>query len=227
MEPFPPQRAGVTGSDERTEPSALVVDLPADHAVLTVRDEIDCSTAAIGPRVLVLDLSAVTYSGSVGPAVLLEAADVLSQRSSAPHPFRVVVDETGPVIRPIRIGGVQPALHRRAGAVPLRTAPTRGGATRCPPRCICGTRLAVGSVARRVLALIIATAVRTTRQTRARPAPTRARAGDHEGLDGGECGAACARHGCPRPGVLRPHPAGRDRRVAIRSGAPPAQGSNR
>ncbi len=78
-----------------------------------------------------------------------------------------------------------------------------------------------------VLALIIATAVRTTPQTRVRPVPTRARAGDHEGLDGDEHGAARARRGCPRPGVLRPRAAGRDRRVAIRSDGLSAQGSNR
>ncbi len=113
----------MTDSDERTEPLDLVVDLSADHVVITVRGEIDYSTAdqlrrrlerstaAIGPRVLVLDLTAVTYFGSVGLAILLETADVLSQRSSAPHPFRVVVDETEPVIRPIQIGGVQSLMR--------------------------------------------------------------------------------------------------------------------
>ncbi len=128
MEPFPPQRARVAGSDERTEPSALVVDLPADHVVLTVRGEIDCSTAAIGPRVLVLDLSAVTYSGSVGPAVLLEAADVLSRRSSAPHPLPGGRrrDRTGHPPHPDR--------RRAAGATsPSRgcTAPDRPDPRRC------------------------------------------------------------------------------------------------
>lgn len=113
----------MTDSEERTAPLDLVVDLSAHHVVITVRGEIDyvtadqlrrClerSTAAIGPRVLVLDLSAVTYFGSVALAILLETADDLTRRSSALHPFRVVVDQSRPVIRPIQIGGVQSLIR--------------------------------------------------------------------------------------------------------------------
>ncbi len=110
-------------SDEQTAPLDLAVDLSVRHIVVTVRGEVDYYTAdqlrrclehsatAIGSRVLVLDLSAVTYFGSVALAILLEIADNLARRSSAPHPFRVVVDESKPVIRPIQIGGVQSLIR--------------------------------------------------------------------------------------------------------------------
>jgi anti-sigma B factor antagonist len=113
----------MTNSDERTEPLDLVVDPAAHHIVITVRGEIDYFTAdqlrrclkhcvaTIDSRVLVLDLTAVTYLGSVGLAILLETTDDLTQRSSAPHSFRVIVDENKPVIRPIQIGGVQSMIR--------------------------------------------------------------------------------------------------------------------
>ena len=95
--------------------------------MVTVRGEVDYDTAdqlrrclehsaaAISSRVLVLDLSAVTYFGSVGLAILLETADNLARHSSAPHPFRVVVDESKTVIRPIQIGGVQSFIRLHHG----------------------------------------------------------------------------------------------------------------
>lgn len=113
--------------DEQTAPLDLTVDPSAHHVVVTVRGEIDYPTAdqlrrhleqstdALGSRVLVLDLSAVTYFGSVALAILLETAEALTERSPVLHPFRVVVDQNMPVIRPIQIGGVQSLirLHHR------------------------------------------------------------------------------------------------------------------
>jgi len=110
-------------SDEQTAPLDLAVDPSPDHLLVTVRGDIDyatadqlrrCledSTAALRSRVLVLDLSAVRYFGSVGVAILLDTAQDVAERSSATHRFRVVVDGTRTVIRPIQISGVQSLMR--------------------------------------------------------------------------------------------------------------------
>lgn len=113
--------------DEQTAPLVLTADHSADHLVVTVRGEIDystedqlrrylaSSTTSLGARVLVLDLTAVTFFGSAALAVLLEAADGAARNSTAVHPLRVVVDDSRPVIRPLQISGVQSLirLHHR------------------------------------------------------------------------------------------------------------------
>lgn len=113
----------VRESDEQTAPLDLAVDLSADHLLITVRGDVDYSTedqlrrylehstAALGSRVLVLDLSAVSCFGSVGIAILLDTAEEVAERSSVGHRFRVVVDETRPVLRPIQISGVQSLIR--------------------------------------------------------------------------------------------------------------------
>lgn len=107
----------------RTAPLDLAVDPAVDHILVTVAGEIDYSTADRlrhclvrsttdpGDRVLVLDLSAVSYFGSVGLTILLETAQEVAGRSSAVHPFRVVVDGSRPVIRPLQISGVQSVIR--------------------------------------------------------------------------------------------------------------------
>jgi anti-sigma B factor antagonist len=56
---------------------------------------------------VVVDLTAVTYLGSHGMAVLVEAA---SKAEGRREPLRVVVDETRAVIRPLQVTGLDEVL---------------------------------------------------------------------------------------------------------------------
>lgn len=93
----------------------------ADAIVLEVEGEVDGLTAprlreAIGAafdrldgRPLVVDLSAVRFLGSAGLRMLFDsAAEAVHQRGH--QPFRIVVDHTRPVIRPIEIVGLDNVL---------------------------------------------------------------------------------------------------------------------
>ncbi len=109
--------------DEQTATLELAAEPALDHVLVTVRGDIDYSTqdrlrrclgesaTVLGARVLVLDLTAVTFFGSAGLTVLLEAADDAARHSTAAHPFRVVVDESRPVIRPLQISGMQSVIR--------------------------------------------------------------------------------------------------------------------
>ena len=109
--------------DEQTATLDLAADPSVDHVLVTVRGDIDYSTQdrlrrylresamVLGPRVLVLDLTAVTFFGSAGLTVLLEAAEDAARHSTAAHPFRVVVDGSRPVIRPLQISGMQAVIR--------------------------------------------------------------------------------------------------------------------
>ncbi len=109
--------------DEQPAPLDLAAAPSADHVLVTVRGEIDYSTqgrlrrhlgeamTVLGSRVLVLDLTAVTFFGSAGLTVLLEAAEDAARHSTAVHPLRVVVDASRSVLSPLRISGVQSVLR--------------------------------------------------------------------------------------------------------------------
>ncbi len=113
--------------NEKTTPMDLATASSADHVLVTVQGVIDHSTEhqlrehlrslamGLGAKVLVLDLSAVTFFGSVALTILLQAADDAARHSTATHPFRVVVDNSRPVIRPLQITGLQSLirLHHR------------------------------------------------------------------------------------------------------------------
>ena len=123
MPPSVSYRAWVYDRDEQTATLDLAADPSVDHVLVTVRGDIDYSTqdrlrrylresaAVLGPRVLVLDLTAVTFFGSAGLTVLLEAAEDAARLSTAVHPLRVVVDESRHVIAPLQISGMQAVIR--------------------------------------------------------------------------------------------------------------------
>jgi anti-sigma B factor antagonist len=65
--------------------------------------------ARLAGRVLVLDLSEVTFLGSPGLRALFDSASEAA-RHGGYRPLRVVVDHTRPVIRPIEIVGLDNVL---------------------------------------------------------------------------------------------------------------------
>jgi anti-sigma B factor antagonist len=91
----------------------------ADAVVLTVAGEIDLFTAPrlraalrdafdhAGEGPVVLDLSQVTFLGSAG---LLLLVDAVREEQKRPGPLRVVVDHARPVIRPLELTGLDDLL---------------------------------------------------------------------------------------------------------------------
>ncbi|OLT09981.1 hypothetical protein BJF78_29585 [Pseudonocardia sp. CNS-139] len=97
---------------------SLRQDVRAGCVVVTVAGEVDMVTAgrlrhAVGTALadagtspVVIDLTGVSFLGSHGLAVLLEAR----RAAVATLPLRVVVDSTRPVIRPMQVSGVAELL---------------------------------------------------------------------------------------------------------------------
>lgn len=87
--------------------------------VLSVAGEIDALTAPMlqaairsglsenGPGQLVLDLTAVTFLGSAGLAVLVGAVREAGRQHAS---LRIVADNTRPVLRPIEVTGLDSVL---------------------------------------------------------------------------------------------------------------------
>lgn len=108
--------------DDRS-PLRLEVDDRTDVLVLAVGGEIDNTTvdalrAAMDPAVtdldgrhLVLDLTHVDFFGSAGISVLVEALSGVWATAGSQQPFRLVVDDTRPVLRPIQVSGLEPHLR--------------------------------------------------------------------------------------------------------------------
>ena len=94
-------------------------DLVGGCVVLTVVGEIDAVTAPsllaqirsslvdIGRGPLVVDLTAVTFMGSAGLAVLVSAAKDAGQRGV---PLRIAADQARPVLRPLEVTGLDDVL---------------------------------------------------------------------------------------------------------------------
>jgi anti-sigma B factor antagonist len=97
------------------------IDERADAVVLGVDGEIDGLTAPrlrtaiadafaqLAGRVLVIDLTDVTFLGSPGLHALLDTAQEASHHEGF-QTLRVVVDHTRPVVRPIELTGLDAVL---------------------------------------------------------------------------------------------------------------------
>lgn len=91
--------------------AALIVKVAGEIDVLTI----DRFRAAVstgfdrlpGGGILVVDLTDVTFLGSPGLQALVDATRAASQRR---EPLRIVVDATRPVIRPIKLTGLDDVL---------------------------------------------------------------------------------------------------------------------
>ncbi|HEX5113714.1 MAG TPA: STAS domain-containing protein [Pseudonocardiaceae bacterium] len=108
--------AQAAGPSQRADALVVTAQQQGNCEVLTVSGEIDLSTEALlrdpiarclhtRPRVLVVDLSAVTFMGSSGLSALREAQD-----QGAPHTLVRVVVASRAVLRPIHVTGVERML---------------------------------------------------------------------------------------------------------------------
>jgi anti-sigma B factor antagonist len=97
-------------SVDRDETVLLVVDGAVDGLTAPrLRAAISDAFDRLDGRVLVLDLSEVTFLGSPGLRALFDSATEAVQHRGY-RPLRVVVDHTRPVIRPIEIVGLDNVL---------------------------------------------------------------------------------------------------------------------
>jgi anti-sigma B factor antagonist len=97
-------------SVDRDETVLLVVDGAVDGLTAPrLRAAISDAFDRLDGRVLVLDLSEVTFLGSPGLRALFDSATEAVQHGGY-RPLRVVVDHTRPVIRPIEIVGLDNVL---------------------------------------------------------------------------------------------------------------------
>lgn len=93
--------------------TANVVTVDGAVDALTVprlRDALHKAFARLDGRVLVVDLSAVTFFGSPGLRALSESATEAALHHRGLRPLRIVVDSSRPVIRPIEIVGLDGVL---------------------------------------------------------------------------------------------------------------------
>jgi anti-sigma B factor antagonist len=100
---------------------SVTADERPDAVVLAVRGEVDGLTAPrlrdairaafprLDGRVLVVDLTAVDFLGSPGLHALTASAREAAGRGGH-RPLRIVVDPTGPVVRPIEQSGLDGVL---------------------------------------------------------------------------------------------------------------------
>jgi anti-sigma B factor antagonist len=94
----------------------------ADSVIVTVEGEIDMATsgrlrrelhravADAGANPVVVDMTGVSFLGSHGLAVLLEAREATRCENATLLLLRIVVDDTRPVIRPMEVSGVAEML---------------------------------------------------------------------------------------------------------------------
>jgi anti-sigma B factor antagonist len=74
-----------------------------------LRAELDAGFDRLRGRVLVVDLTNVSFFGSAGLGALADsAAEAVHHRGG--EPLRIVVDDTRPVIRPIQLAGLDEVL---------------------------------------------------------------------------------------------------------------------
>lgn len=84
------------------------IDLDSVPRLRAVLDEV-LDDPGTGPAVIVLDLTAVTFLGSAGLAVLVDAHDRSAQRGAA---LKVVIGGPGtPVARALQAAGLDEHLH--------------------------------------------------------------------------------------------------------------------
>jgi anti-sigma B factor antagonist len=100
-----------TGRVVRAQAQALVVTVAGEVDVLTVK-RLHAAVAAgfdqlRDGEILVIDLTDVTFLGSLGLQALVEVTCTAHQRR---EPLRIVVDHTRPVIRPIQLMGLDDIL---------------------------------------------------------------------------------------------------------------------
>ena len=98
--------------DDRPDALVLVVGGQIDNTTVDSRRKaMDRAVADLGDRHLVRDLAHVEFFGSAGIAVLVEALSGVWATAGSQQPFRGVVDDTRPVLRPIRPSGPEPHLR--------------------------------------------------------------------------------------------------------------------
>lgn len=98
--------------DDRPNALVLVVGGEIDNTTVdSLREAMDRAVAGLGDRHLVLDLAHVEFFGSAGIAVLVEALSGVWATAGAQQPFRIVVDDARPVLRPIQVSGLEPHLR--------------------------------------------------------------------------------------------------------------------
>ncbi|MHA6783473.1 anti-sigma factor antagonist [Pseudonocardia saturnea] len=92
-----------------------------DYATIArIRAAIDEALLLLGARMLVLDLTEVTFLDSAGISALLDSAAAAMDVSEDHRVLRIVVDHARAVIRPLEIAGLDRVLmlyETRAGAL--------------------------------------------------------------------------------------------------------------
>lgn len=98
--------------DDRPDALVLAVGGEIDNTTVdALRAAMDRAVADLDGRHLVLDLAHVEFFGSAGIAVLVEALSGVWATAGSQQPFRIVVDDTRPVLRPIQVSGLEPHLR--------------------------------------------------------------------------------------------------------------------
>jgi anti-sigma B factor antagonist len=106
----PPPGEQLLTLTQRVELGAVVVSALGEIDIMTAprfRAALDGALRSAAARRVVVDLTAVTFLGSAGLAVLAWTAEQARRRR---EPLRVVVDHNRPVIRPIQITDLDDAL---------------------------------------------------------------------------------------------------------------------
>lgn len=107
-----PAREQLINIDTAELDDAIIITVDGQIDGLTaprLRGVIDDTLSRLDGRLLLIDLTNVEFLGSPGLRALADtAAEAVHHRGS--EPFRVIVDETRPVLRPIELTGLDAIL---------------------------------------------------------------------------------------------------------------------